>query len=109
MADIIEIIRIIFGSVFVLFLPGFAWSFVFFKKEEIDVIERIVLSFGLSIVLVPLAVFWLNFFLGIKINLVNVSTMILVLIGTAAGTYRLKDKYTLEELLAKFKGRLRNE
>ncbi len=105
----IEMIRIIFGSVFVLFLPGLAWSFVFFKKEEIDVIERIALSFGLSIALVPLAVFWLNFFLGIKINLLSVSIVILAIIGTAAGTYRLKDKYTFEELLAKFTGRLRNE
>jgi len=49
---ILELLRIIFGSVFVLFLPGLAWSFVFFKKEEIDVIKRIALSFGLSIALV---------------------------------------------------------
>lgn len=104
----VEIITIIFGSLFVLFLPGFAWSFVFFKKEEIDWIERIALSFGLSIALVPLAVFWLNYFLGVKINRVNVSIVIIALIGTACGIWWLKGKYTLKELLAKFKGRLKN-
>jgi len=109
MADIVEIIRIISGSVFVLFMPGFAWSFVFFEKEEIDWIERIALSFGLSIALVPLAVFWLNYFIGVKINLVNVSMVILVLTGAAALTYRLKGRYTLKDLLVKFKGRLQNE
>ncbi|KCZ70619.1 Protein of unknown function (DUF1616) [Candidatus Methanoperedens nitroreducens] len=109
MVDIVEIIRIIFGSVFVMFLPGFAWSFVFFAKEEIDWIERIALSFGLSIALVPLAVFWLNYLLGVKIGILNVSIVVLALTGAAAGTYRLKGKYTLDDLLALLKGRLQNE
>lgn len=108
-ADIVEIIRLIFGSVFVLFLPGFAWSFVFFAKEEIDWIERIALSFGLSIALVPLAVFWLNYFLGIKISLLNVSVVILTLTGAAAVAYRLTGKYTLKNILARIKGRFQNE
>jgi uncharacterized membrane protein len=42
----LNVLRIIFGSIFILFLPGYAWSFVFFKKGEIDLIERIALSFG---------------------------------------------------------------
>lgn len=67
-----------------LFLPGFAWSFVFFKKDEIDWIERIALSFGLSIAIVPLVVFWLNYFLGVKVNFLNVSIIILALTVTAA-------------------------
>lgn len=84
MVEILEIIRIISGSIFVLFLPGFAWSFIFFKKDEIDWIERIALSFGLSIAIVPLVVFWLNYFLGVKINFLNVSIIILALTVTAA-------------------------
>jgi len=80
---IFELLRIIFSSVFVFFLPGLAWSFVFFKKEEIDIIERIALSFGLSIASIPLVVFWLNWLLKIKINIVNVTTIILGLIGCA--------------------------
>ena len=80
---IFELLRIIFGSIIILFLPGLAWSFVFFKKGEIDVIVRIALSFGLSIALVPLVVFWLNWLLKIKINIVNIAAVILGLIGCA--------------------------
>lgn len=73
--------RIVCGLIFVLFLPGFVISYIFFpktrefdseNKEEkgIDWIERIALSFALSIAIVPLAVFYLNL-IGIKINLLN--------------------------------------
>jgi len=76
---ILNVLRIIFGSIFILFLPGFAWSFVFFKKGKIDLIERIALSFGLSIALVPLTVFYLNYLLKVKINLPNVSLVVAAL------------------------------
>jgi uncharacterized membrane protein len=81
--EIIELLRIPLGSVFVLFLPGYAWSFVFFKKGDIDVIERIALSFGLSIALVPMVIFWLSWLLKIRINIVTVTAVILGLIGCA--------------------------
>jgi len=80
---IFELLKIIFGSIFVLFLPRLAWSFVFFKKAEIDAIERIALSLGLSISIVPLVVFWLNWLLKIRINIVNVTVVILEPIGCA--------------------------
>jgi uncharacterized membrane protein len=77
----LEAFRIVFGSVYVLFLPGFILSFVFFPKNKgrviehgedngIDWIERIALSFALSIAIVPLAVFYLNL-VGVKINVLN--------------------------------------
>lgn len=83
----LESFRIIFGSIYVLFLPGFIISYIFFpksqefesKKEEsgaIDLIERVALSFALSIAIVPLAVFYLNL-IGLKINLINSSLTIL--------------------------------
>jgi len=81
--EIIELLSIPIGALFVLFLPGYAWSFVFFKKGEIDLIERIALSFGLSIAIVPLVVFWLNWLLKIRINIVTVTAVILGLIGCA--------------------------
>ena len=64
----LEVLRLIFGGLFVLFVPGFAWSYVFFKRKNIDGIERIALSFGLSIALVPLSVFWLNWLFDMKIT-----------------------------------------
>jgi len=89
--DFLTALRLIFGTLFVLFLPGLAWSFVFFKKEEIDIIERIALSFGLSIAIVPLSVFWLNYFLGVKITLLNVSVIILTLIALAVGIIKKRN------------------
>ena len=118
----LESFRIVFGSIYVLFLPGFIISYIFFPKTKkfddksntenkknkevfhlsksgrfenkkfsvsqtlgtqkvrdetdgkdsnsIDLLERIALSFALSIAIVPLAVFYLNL-IGIKINLLN--------------------------------------
>ena len=92
----IEILRVIFGSAFVLFLPGFVWSYVFFEKGKIDEIERIALSFGLSIALVPLAVFWLNWIFKVKINLMNTSLIILRSMGIAAGIVYVKTQRKIE-------------
>lgn len=66
----IQSFRIVFGAVYLLFLPGFVWSWVFWKKGELDSIERFTLSLALSIAIVPLVVFFLNK-VGVKINLVN--------------------------------------
>ena len=84
--DILLGLRILFGAVFVLFIPGFAWSFVFFAREEIDGIERIALSFGLSIALVPLTIFWLNFFFNVKITLIN-SFLVVLFLSLIPGIY----------------------
>ena len=67
---VLDVLRIFFGAMFILFLPGFVWSFVFFKRE-IDLVERLALSFGLSIAIVPSAVFWLNWLLHVRITLLN--------------------------------------
>ena len=69
--SIVEVIRIFFGSVFILFVPGFAWSYVFFARKNIDWIERVALSFGLSIALVPISIFWLNWLFQLKITLLS--------------------------------------
>jgi len=75
----VQSFRIVFGSVYVLFLPGLVLTFAFFKKKEIDVIERIALSFALSIAVVPLLVFYLNL-LGMKINILNTILVIAFII-----------------------------
>jgi len=77
--DPLSLIRMIFGSIFVLFIPGFAWTFAFFSKDEIDIIERIALSFGLSIALVPLTVFYLNYLLHIRITAINSFAIIMII------------------------------
>ncbi|MCD6092673.1 MAG: DUF1616 domain-containing protein [Candidatus Aenigmarchaeota archaeon] len=108
----LEIFQIIFGSIFVLFLPGFALSWAFFpKKDEVDWIERIALSFGLSIALVPLSVFYLNFLFHVPINLVNVSVVILVLIAVGYVGYKQRTERILSKCMERFKfpGRLKRK
>ena len=65
---ILESLRISFGSIFVLFLPGFVITHLFLKDQ--DIIEKIALSFALSIAIVPLTIFYLTK-LGMKINPLN--------------------------------------
>lgn len=81
--DVLEVIRLLFGSIFILFLPGFVWSYVFFARKNIDWIERVALSFGLSIALVTLSVFWLNWLFKMRITLVNISLAICGLMAIA--------------------------
>ena len=80
---VLEVLRLIFGGIFVLVVPGFAWSYAFFSRKKIDWIERLALSFGLSIALVPLAVFWLNWLFDMKITLLNTSLTVIGLIVIA--------------------------
>jgi len=86
--DPFSLVRMIIGSIFVLFIPGFAWTFAFFEKNEIDPIERIALSFGLSIALVTLTVFYLNYLFHIKITAVNSFIVLLILTAGQRQTCR---------------------
>ncbi len=81
--------RYILGSAYVLFLPGFVLSYAFFDKKEMDSLERIALSFALSIAVVPLTVFYFNL-IGMKINLLNISLIVLgiTIIGGIIYAYR---------------------
>ena len=76
----LKILRTIFGSVYVLFLPGLVLTYAFFREREVDIIERITLSFALSISIIPILIFYLNL-IGMRINLVNVSLVVVVIIG----------------------------
>lgn len=69
--SILEGLRIFFGSVFILFVPGFTWSYGFSARKNIDWIARVTLSFGLSIALVPLTVFWLNWLFHVPTTLLS--------------------------------------
>ncbi len=55
-------LRVIFALPFVLFIPGYVLIAVLFPSDEdIDLLERIALSFGLSIAVVPLIGLALNY------------------------------------------------
>ena len=67
--DNLSPVRAALGFVIVFFLPGFAWTFVFFRK--LHHLERIALSFGLSIAIVTLSIIAMNVILNVRINGVN--------------------------------------
>jgi uncharacterized membrane protein len=82
------VVRAILGVVLVFFLPGFAWTLVFFRK--INIIERIALSIGLSIALVTLSIIVLNVLFDIRINGFNALITIIVMTVIPAGIYFLR-------------------
>jgi len=73
----LPILRVLLGFILVFLLPGFAWSLVFFKK--IKLLERIALSFGLSIVVVILSIFVLNVLFRVSITALNSLLIITVI------------------------------
>ncbi|MHC1585705.1 MAG: DUF1616 domain-containing protein [Candidatus Syntropharchaeia archaeon] len=73
-----ELFRIVFGLILIFFLPGYALSFVIFpKKKEITLLERIALSFGLSMASVLLTVLFIDLALGIPTTPKNIAISIL--------------------------------
>jgi len=83
-SQIYQIVRTVFGSVFLLFLPGYRLTRVFFAESEIDILERAALSFALSISVIPLLVFYLNL-AGIKISAVMVRGVTIWVIAICRG------------------------
>ena len=98
------IIRAMLGFILVFFLPGFAWTFIFFRR--INVIERVALSLALSIVVVTLSLLLVNGLVGIRITGFNsVLVIIVVTILPVAAYYlnrlirRRRDNDTEEEVV----------
>lgn len=73
-------VRIVVALPYLLFLPGFIWTFVFIKKNQpgIDWIERLALSFALSLFVLPIVAFVLNRF-GVPITTTSIFLQTLVL------------------------------
>lgn len=72
-----NIIGLILGSIFIIFVPGYIWSYVFFPigakdlGKNIDLLERIAISIGISLTLIPLFLFGINTFITISIDLTS--------------------------------------
>jgi len=75
---ILNSLRAAFGFFYVTFLPGFVFVRLFFKKRELDEIEQIALSFGMSMALVILTVVFTNLVLNLRIT---AATNLLVIAG----------------------------
>ncbi|HOS68323.1 MAG TPA: DUF1616 domain-containing protein, partial [Methanoculleus sp.] len=83
-------LRILFGVAMVLFIPGYALIAALFPaRGDLDGIERVALSFGLSIAVVPLIGLALNYTpWGIRLDPILASLTLFTLAMTAAAWYR---------------------
>ena len=84
----LPVLRAILGIIIMFFLPGFTWSLVFFRG--INVIERIVLSIGLSVAIITLSILALNKLLGIRITGVNSLLIIIVITVIPLAVYYIR-------------------
>jgi uncharacterized membrane protein len=82
--------RQVLGLIFVLFLPGYAASAALFpENDQIDGIERVALSFGLSIAIVPLIGLALNFTpWGIRLDPILATVSAFIIGVSLVGWYR---------------------
>ena len=85
-------VRVLLGLLLVLFLPGYSLVAALFpRKDDLDGIERIALSFGLSIAVVPLLGLALNYTpFGIRLVPVLLGlSLFTVLLAVVAGVRRV--------------------
>ena len=83
--DQVPFLRAVLGFILVFFLPGFAWTLIFFRRAVL--IERVVLSFGLSIALVTLTVCVTNLLFDVRITGLNVFLTIIAITAIPAVPY----------------------
>ena len=88
--DSLPAIRVILGFILVFFLPGFAWTLVFFSGRQINIIERLALSLGLSIAAVTLSILALNRLIGMRITGFNAVLAIIAITIIPVVIYGLK-------------------
>lgn len=93
--DSISPVRAVLGFTLVFFLPGFAWTFIFFRK--LHPIERTALSFGLSIAIVTLSIIAMNVILKVRINGINSLLAILVVSAVPLPLYHLLKRFRKSE------------
>jgi len=82
-------LRYLLGSIFVLFFPGYSLIKALFPTKELDNIERLALSIGMSLALVPITGLLLNYTpWGIRTTPVTLSLLALTIIFATAAILR---------------------
>jgi len=95
--DSLPAIRVILAFILVFLLPGFAWTLVFFPGRQINMLERLALSIGLSIAVVVLTVLALHKLVGLSITGTNAILAIIVVTIVPVVIYYIKKLTTKQE------------
>ncbi|UCH43177.1 MAG: DUF1616 domain-containing protein [Dehalococcoidales bacterium] len=85
--DRFPFIRMLLGSILVFFLPGFSWTLVIF--QQIRVIERLIISFALSFVMVTIGLLFSSVLVGIMVTGFNSVLSIGIIIFIPLAIYYL--------------------
>jgi len=84
-----DVLRIVLGLPFVLFFPGYTLiAALFHRRGSLGDVERVALSFGLSIAVVPLIGLILNYTWEIKLYPILTSVSLFILVASVAAFYR---------------------
>lgn len=87
------ILRIIVGFTLLLFIPGFVFSWALFPdKRDPSPINRLAISFVLSIALVILIVLFMDIVLGIPTNALNIAISICFFSLCVLGYIKIREK-----------------
>jgi len=90
LAPFAEPARIGLGLVFVLFLPGYVLVAALYpRKDDLDLVERLALSLGLSVAVVPLIGLGLNYSpWGIRLNPILAFVTLFIVLAAGVATSR---------------------
>ena len=104
------VLRIVLGLVFVLFSPGYSLIAALFpKRSDLSGIERVALSFGLSIAVVPLIGLALNYMpWSIRLYSILLSLLVFIVAMMAVAWYRRRRLATEERFQFKLQSRLQS-
>jgi len=86
--SVLYYLRAIGGFLLIFIIPGLVWTLVIFRK--LHIMERIVLSFGLSIAIVTLVNYIPSKAFGLPITVSNVLISIAAVIGLALLLHALR-------------------
>ena len=85
-----QFLRVVLGLPFVLFFPGYVLiASLYSRKDDLSGIQRLVLSFGLSVAVSPLIGFGLNYTTwGVRLAPILISLIIFIVVLSAIAWYR---------------------
>ena len=90
-SEVLGVLRIVFGLIFLLFVPGYALMLAFFpKKEELGIAERIGFACALSIAADLLTTLFIDLVLHIPTTAVNIVAALLTLTGLSLAVWALE-------------------
>jgi uncharacterized membrane protein len=90
-AMVLGVLRAIFGFILVTFIPGYALAWALYPDpDELPFMDRLSISFVLSIAAVILSVLFMDLVLGVDTTPLNIVIMLLVVTAFAALVWKLE-------------------